>query len=113
MSNKKETKETKESKETNNFKSKYHENRFNKKNKQSDIRNKRNNKNFFQYEDSIVNELPSGSFDRNNKVYPEIIEQVNEENICHSKELLDFELVEKEEYEEYTPDYFEPQVYKK
>jgi len=110
MSNRKVTQEN------NNFKSKSHENRFNKKNKQSDIRNKRNNKNFLQYEDSIVNELPSGSFDRNNKVYPETIEQVNEDkspSISLLEKKNEIELVDEEEFEEYTPDYFEPQVYKK
>lgn len=107
--------------ENNNLKSKSHENRFNKKNKQSDIRDKRNNKNFFQYEDSIVNELPSGSFDKNNKVHPEVIEQNNENKTLDkspSNELLekmnDINLNDNEkEYEEYSPDYFEPQVYKK
>jgi hypothetical protein len=107
--------------ENNNFKSKSHENRFNKKNKQSDIRSKRNNKNFFQYEDSIINELPSGSFDKNNKVHPESTEQNNENKTLDkspSNELLekknDINLDDnEEEYEEYSPDYFESQVYKK
>jgi hypothetical protein len=110
MSNRKVTQED------NNFKTKHHENRFNKKNKQSDIRNKRNNKNFLQYEDSIVNELPSGSFDRNNKVHPETIEQLNEDkspSISLLEKKNEIELVDEEEFEEYTPDYFEPQVYKK
>ena len=137
MSNKKETQEN------NNFKSKNHEYRFNKKNKQSEIRGKRNNKNFFMYEDSIVNELPSGSFDRNNKVHPEFIEYVNEEQSkqmsstfaatdtatdaatytsrtqssvqgsLEKKNDIELNNLSDEEYEEYSPDYFEPQVYKK
>jgi len=132
MSNRKVTQEN------NNYKNKYHENKFKKKNKQSDIRDKRNNKNFFLYQDSIVNELPSGSFDKNNKIHPEIIEQNNEqineqnieqvnkqvieqniEQVIEQKSLTkkkdDIELtnLSDEEYEQYSPDYFEPQVYKK
>jgi hypothetical protein len=104
--------------EENILNSKYKKNKINKQNKKSDIRNKRNNKNFFQYEDSILNELPYGSFDKNNKIYPESFEQINEDNSSfkESNEKKDNLFLTSEinqSDEEYTPDYFEPVVYKK
>jgi hypothetical protein len=102
-----------------NNRDKYLENKLNKKNKKSDIKFKRTNKNSFIFDESIINQLPSGSFDKNNKIFPETV-LPNKENI----EYIDNKQSEKknkdeeqkddiydEEYEEYTPDYFEPKVY--
>jgi hypothetical protein len=102
--------------ENNNYKNKYADNKFNKKIKKTDIRNKRYQKNLFEFE--------NGCFNKNNKIYPEYIipinqyndeqintqnEQINRQNIKN----FDILLSDEEEYEEYSPDYFEPQVYKK
>lgn len=97
---------------------KSNEYRTNKKINKAKIKSGQRSKNFLNNEESILNTLPSGAFDR---IITNIKEEEYDKNIDTSK-YIDTDkyidknnniFVEEEEYEEFDESYFNPQVYNK
>ena len=95
--------------------------RRNKKINKAKIRDGQKNKNFLNNEDSILNTLPSGAFDRkiineNNIIDKEDneIEKFENNNIDKNNNMnKKNDIIIEEEYEEFDESYFKPQVYQK
>ena len=99
---------------------KSNEYRTNKKINKAKIKSGQRSKNFLNNEESILNTLPSGAFDRviANEKEEEYDKNTDTNKYIDTEKYIDKNInnnifVEEEEYEEFDESYFNPQVYHK